>query len=381
MKKSIISKVILLSLLMSGCNFNSQSNDSSTSTNNDVDSSTSLSSTSFSSTSSKDNNKTYKVTFKDGEKIIYETEGKTGDFVDIPDDLVSNDSHIEFKGWEGIDENDYEVGKIEIFEEDLVFYAIWYERFGTDNVYSATKLHSNSEIVLDGEKDEAYDDTSKISINTIIKGETNTNAEAYLMWDDSFFYAFIDVKDSAVFGRDSNYLGEQYMEHYDGVEMWIDLLHDDSLAAPGYESGWGGVYRGEPGPMCEAHYKISAGFTPTLENRFGEGSEACWDGWWSNASNNDGVSAGYSKITETGYTVEYKISAIDEHIPDYLRLKENEQIGVGIKIFDKREKDLDSDDRTVEAPCIIAIEQINGDMNGPKKLSNVNLITNTNETK
>lgn len=377
MKKTIIFKVTLLSLLMSGCTLGNETSskpntNSSTLSNKNVSTSTSIS-------TSEDNNKTYKVTFKDGDQIIYETEGKTGDFVDIPDDLVSNDSHIEFKGWEGIDEYDYEIGKVEIFEQDLVFDAIWYERFGTDNVYNATKLHSNSEIILDGKKDEAYDDTSKISINTIIKGETNTTAEAYLMWNASFFYVFIDVKDDAVFGRDYDYQGEQFMEHYDGVEMWIDLLHDDSLAAPNYESGWGGVYRGEPGPMCEAHYKISAGFTPSSENRFGVGSEACWDGWWSNASNNDGISAGYSKITETGYTVEYKISAIDEHIPDYLRLKENEQIGVGIKIYDKREKDLDSDDRTIEAPSIIALEQINGNMNGPKKLSNVNLITNSNE--
>ena len=76
--------------------------------------------------------------------------------------------------------------------------------------------------------------------------------------------------------------------------------------------------------------------------------------------------------------MEYKICALDSNIPDYLRLKENEQIGVGIKIFDKSSLSGD-EDKAKEAENIIAMEYINGNMTGPKKLSNINLIVNPNE--
>lgn len=370
---------LLISLITSiyGCDSNTSSSNN-LNTNSSSSSSNLNSKVSSATSSSSKSNEIYKVTFKDGEKVIYEYEGKCGDFIDIPEDLVSSDPRMEFKGWEGIDEYDYEIGKIEIFEDDQVFNAIWSERFGTENEYTATKLRSDFSIMLDGEKDEAYNDATKISISTLIKGETDTTAEAYLMWDSSYFYVFVDVKDSTVITRDYSYSGDKAIEHYDSLEIWLDLLHDDSLASPGYKDGWGGVYRGEPGPMCEAHYKINAGFIPVEEKRFGAGSEACWDGWWSNVTKDDGVSAGYSKITDTGYTVEYKICALDSNIPDYLRLKENEQIGVGIKIFDKSSLSGD-EDKAKEAENIIAMEYINGNMTGPKKLSNINLIVNPNE--
>jgi len=379
MNKSTKTIFLLISLMLAGCGENKNSSIS----NNVYISSNSSASSSNSSTSSfqEDNNKTYKVTFKDGEEVIYEAEGKSGEFVEIPDDLVGDDSRYIFKGWEGIDEYDRELGKIEIFEDDQVFNAIWSERFGTETQFTATKRRSSFEINLDGELDDAYNDAAKIPITTITKGETNTTAEAYLMWDESYFYVFVDVKDEFVFSMDKNSTDKQSIEHYDSIELWIDLLHDDSLAIPNYKEGWGGVYRGEPGPMCEAHYKINAGFVPTAEKRFDLGSEACWDGWWSNASNEDGVSAGYSKITEYGYTVEYKINATNENIPDYLRLKENEQIGVGIKIYDKNVADEGVVDKTEEAPNAVAMEYINGNMSGPKKLSNVNLILNSQENK
>ena len=149
MKKSLFSSFILISLLTVGCSNTSTSN-------NSVSNDSSSKSEKVSSSSYKDDNKTYKITFKDNEKIIYEAEGKSGEFVDIPDDPVSDDPQKVFKGCEGIDEYDLALGKVEIFEEDAVYYAIWGEKFGTDNVFSATKLYSNSEILLDGKKDEAY---------------------------------------------------------------------------------------------------------------------------------------------------------------------------------------------------------------------------------
>ena len=376
MKNVKIMLFLSIFLMMTGCE---NINNSSLSNNvNNKGSSSSSNTNNIISTSSKNNNEEiYKVTFKDGSKIIYETEGKSGSFVNIPDDLISDEPRIEFKGGTGIDEYDMKLGKIEIFEEDQVFNAIWSERFGTDKVFNATKLNSQTSIELDGQKDEAYNNATEIPIETVYAGETDTTAKAYLMWDETYLYVFVDVKDKSVFGIDLNYNEEQAIEHYDSLELWIDLLHDDYLAVPGYKEGWGGDYRGEPGPMCEAHYKISAGYTPKEDERFGLGSEACWDGWWSNDSNNDGVSVGYSKITNEGYTVEYKINAANKHIPQNLRLKENEQIGVGIKIFDKNIEDNNESNKKEEAPNQIVIEEINGNMVGPKKLSNVNLVSSS----
>ena len=154
---------LLISLITSiyGCDSNTSSSNN-LNTNSSSSSSNLNSKVSSATSSSSKSNEIYKVTFKDGEKVIYEYEGKCGDFIDIPEDLVSSDPRMEFKGWEGIDEYDYEIGKIEIFEDDQVFNAIWSERFGTENEYTATKLRSDFSIMLDGEKDEAYNDATKI---------------------------------------------------------------------------------------------------------------------------------------------------------------------------------------------------------------------------
>lgn len=379
MKNKIKLISLLTFFLFTGCNQTINSSSSKLSSFEEISNTNEeLSSTIISTNTSSTNvEEKHKVIFKDGDKIICEVEGKYGEFVDIPDDLVNEDPRYTFEGWEGLDEYDYELGKVEIFEDDQIFTAKWYEQFGTSNEFSATKIKEDTEIVLDGELDDCYNSATMIPISTLVKGETNTSAEAYLMWDESFFYIFINVIDENVNGFDPLYNQKQVIEFYDSIQIWIDLLHNDSLAIPGYKDGWGGVYRGEPGPMCEALYKISAGFTPTEENRFGPGSEACWDGWLSNASNDDGITAGCSKITKTGYSVEYKILVTDNNIPEELRLKEGNQIGVGIKIYDNN--GLSNSNREKEADNIIAMEYINGNMVSPKKLSNINLVTTTSD--
>ena len=318
-------------------------------------------------------NEKYTIAFFNNNKLVYSIEAKAGDFIDLPDESLLfsdprySDSRYTFVGWEGIDDADFAAGKVEVFCQNAFYHAKWEERFGTDKIYSITKVPSSKNIVVDGILDDTYLTTEKINVNTVTAGDTNTTANLYFMFDENYFYLFADVKDSTVFTRDYNYTEEQWIEHNDAIEFWIDLLHNDSKQTPNWTGGWGGDYRGEPGPMCEAHFKINAGYDPEVHGRFGAGSEAVWDGWWSNACNDDGVSFGISKINDEGYTVEYMISLSDTNIPDYLRMNVGQEIGIGVKIYDKKDS---GGNKNVPASNVISLESINHDMSGPKKLSN-----------
>lgn len=315
----------------------------------------------------------YTIAFFNNNQLISMTEAKVGEFVDIPAEtsLVSDpryfDSRYTFAGWEGIDDSDFKAGKVEVFSHNAFYHAKWEEQFGTNNKFSVTEVPTSKTIVVDGVLDETYLSAEAVIVNKVTAGSTDTTATMYFMFDDEFFYIFADVKDSTVFTRDYGYSGEQWIEHNDAIEIWIDLLHDDSLKTPIWTGGWGGSYRGEPGPMCEAHFKINAGYNPDEHGRFGAGSEAIWDGWWSNACNDDNVSYGISKITSTGYTVEYKIDLTNNYIPDYLRMNDGQEIGIGVKIWDKKEA---GGNKNSPATNAITLESINHDMSGPKKLSN-----------
>lgn len=315
----------------------------------------------------------YIIAFLNNNQVVAMKEAKPGEFVDIPDESLLfsdprySDPRYSFVGWEGIDDLDLASGKVEVFHQDVLYHAKWYEHFGTEKKFSVTEVPSAKDIVTDGVLDDAYLSAEAVTINTVTAGSTDTTATMYFMFDDEYLYIFADVKDSTVFTRDYEYTEEQWIEHNDAIEFWIDLLHDDSNASPTWNGGWGGSYRGEPGPMCEAHFKINAGYNPEEHGRFGAGSEAIWDGWWSNACNQDEVSFGISKVTDYGYTVEYRISLADTHIPDYLRMNDGQEIGIGVKIYDKKEA---AGNKNTEAPNVITLESINHDMSGPKKLSN-----------
>lgn len=362
-RKKNISVLVLILILISMCLVSCDSNDTATDENNNNQ-----------DTPIKPiEDEKYTIAFFNNNQLVSMTEAKVGEFVDIPDvSLLSNDpryqdARYEFAGWEGIDDIDFALGKVEVFHQDAFYNAKWIELFGTQNKFSITEVPSSNTIVADGILDDTYSFTEGIEVSTVTAGETNTTATVYFMFDDEFLYIFADVIDTYIFPRDYSYTEEQWIEHNDTFEIWIDLLHNDSKASPSWTGGWGGEYRGEPGPMCEAHFKINAGYNPEEHGRFGAGSEAIWDGWWSNACNDDNLSYGISKITETGYTVEYKISLTDTHIPDYLRLNDGQEIGIGIKIYDKQK---DEGSKNTPASNIITLESINHDMSGPKKLSN-----------
>ena len=84
---------------------------------------------------------------------------------------------------------------------------------------------------------------------------------------------------------------------------------------------------------------------------------------------------GVSKIIDTGYTVEYRISLTDPHIPQNLKMNNNQEIGIGIKIYDKQEI---GGDKNSPAVNVVTLESINHDMIGPKKLSNF-IVRSNNE--
>lgn len=354
-KKAFINMILLSTICLISCDNNSITNSS----YNDISSP---------NLSEKVEIEKHTIAFFSNNQLIYSEVKEVGGFVNIPDSsLLSSDSRYKFVGWEGIDEEDLSNGKVEVFQQDAFYHAIWVEQFGTENKYSITKVSSGDSIITDGILDDAYLSTEAIVANTVTSGETNTTATLYFMFDDNYFYFFADVKDSSVFPRDYNYSGEQWIEHNDSIEFWIDLLHNESLKTPSWTGGWGGSYRGEPGPMCEGHFKINAGYNAKEQGRFSAGSEAIWDGWWSNACNEDDLSFGTSIITSTGYSVEYRISLMDEHIPSNLKMNINQEIGIGVKIYDKKEE---SENKNNASNNVITLEAINHDMSGPKKLSN-----------
>ena len=319
-------------------------------------------------------NEKYTIAFFNNNQLISMTEAEVGSFVNIPDESLLfsdpryNDSRYTFMGWEGIDDADFNAGKVEVFYQNAFYHAKWYEHFGTEQKFSITQVPLAKTIEVDGILDETYAITEAVIVDKVTSGETDTKATMYFMFDNNYLYIFADVLDSTVFTRDYSYSGEQWIEHNDAIEFWIDLLHTDKYISPTWQGGWGGSYRGEPGPMCEAHFKINAGYNPVEHGNFGAGSEAIWDGWWSNACNDDGVSYGVSKITDTGYTIEYRIDLTKSEIPNNLRMNEGQEIGIGIKIYDKKEATAGNKNNSTNN--VITLEPINHDMSGPKKLSN-----------
>ena len=367
MKKKIFTNILLLIITLAGLCMTSCAADDKNPINNENNPSTEP------PHNEPIENEKYIIAFLSNDQLISMTEAEVGTFVDLPNEsLLSidprySDPRYSFVGWEGIDDSDFAAGKIEVFHQDVFYNAKWYEHFGTENKFSITEVPSSKTIVTDGVLDDTYLSAEAVTIDTVTAGSTDTTATMYFMFDDNYLYIFADVKDKAVFTRDYEYSGEQWIEHNDAIEFWIDLLHNDNKISPAWSGGWGGSYRGEPGPMCEGHFKINAGYNPEEHGRFGAGSEAIWDGWWSNACNQDEVSFGISKVTNDGYTVEYRISLADTHIPDYLRMNDGQEIGIGVKIYDKKEA---GGNKNTEAPNVITLESINHDMSGPKKLSN-----------
>lgn len=306
---------------------------------------------------------TYTITFVSEGNIVKTYENVSfGTYVEIPEVTHSSERYY-LDSWSGIDEEDFKLGKVMAYESDATYFAKWVERFGTENVYESMQRKFDNEIVVDGLKDEAYEQATAIPISNVSYGQSDTSANAYIMWDESYLYFLLEVNDSTYTPYTSGNISD-----FDVVSIYFDLLHDDYLAVENYSTGWGQPYRGEPGPMCEAMFKIAAGVNyPQGESRYGNGSEFGFNGWLSNAAKESGVTVGTTCTTETGYNVEYRIDCTNTKIPTNLRLHKEQEIGIGINIYDR-------DGNTTN---IISLEEVNKDMDiSPKKLSNFKLIPN-----
>ena len=230
----------------------------------------------------------------------------------------------------------------------------------TNLAYTATKITSGLG-VADGVKDDAYNSATVIPVSVVTHDNGNSNpatAEMYLLWDDSYLYVFADVKDL----KHYSYQQGTWLEHRDAFELMIDLYHE----ADYWLGGYGGEYRnewyGSGAHMCEGLYKIAAGVGKASVDSTVQGS--CW--MWDDQKNNGSY---YSMVTETGYTVEMKIS-VGKDANTYLQA--GREIGLGAKIYDKYFDDSNSSVTTLEAKNDRQTE-------GPRYLSNIVLVEG-NET-
>ena len=215
--------------------------------------------------------------------------------------------------------------------------------------FTASKISNEAQITADGVKDDIYNVSNSISINNITWRNENENpatAKMNLLWNTSFLYVFMEVKDDIHYG----YQEGTWLEHRDAVEMILDLYHNTS-----YEGGYGGDYRGDK--MCEGYYKIAAGVGQAAVDTTVQGTHWLWDDQKNNCS--------FASLkTETGYTVEYKI-ALGKDALEYMVI--GREIGIGVKLYDK-----DADDKN---GAVTTLQTKNdGQHNGPKYLSSVKLV-------
>ena len=225
----------------------------------------------------------------------------------------------------------------------------------TKLAYTATKITSGLG-TADGVKDEAYNSSKPILVSAVTHDNGNLNpatANMYLLWDASYLYIFAEVNDS----KHYEYKSDTWLEHRDAFEVMLDLYHK----ADYWLGGYGGEYRdewyGSGAKMCEGLYKIAAGVENATVDTTIQGT--CW--MWDDQKNNGSY---YSKLTDTGYTVEMKIS-VGKDASRYLQT--GREIGLGVKIYDKYVDEANSSVTTLEA-------KNDQQTDGPRYLSNIVLV-------
>lgn len=316
---------------------------------------------------------TYDVIFKDGDTVIKDYLDQTpGTYVDVPQ--LEGKERYELTGWTGLSDKAFKEHKVRVYESDQTYSTIWVEQFGTDNVYTATSLTSTSSITVDGTKDDAYGDATKIDIAS---SNCAAKAEAYVTYDTNNLYVFVEVEDSTKHGFKQS---GQNINSCDSLTLFLDLMHDDSLATTPYNGGWGENYRGASA-MVEGVFNICRGFEASEEKRFDKdgGSDFAELGWLSNAAKEDGcTTVGTTHETEKGYNVEYRIDLTNSNVPNEYKPKAGNKFGLGIVLYDQTTDEYNTGD-AVSSRC--GIEELNllAFDGGPKKLSNFEYKQNSKE--
>lgn len=178
------------------------------------------------------------------------------------------------------------------------------EGFGSDVVYEAVKLVEGEEYIeVDGFKDDVWDSAYEIESFVVTeKAENNRNTRivASYMWDDENLYVWAEIYDSTYTLSWDN--GKDWAAWGDYCELYVDTLHNSSLAEDGWDGTDGPDYRGknpnsgtwpdgsEYEDCCFGQFKISAGFNQTLDRtdpdtKYGRGGAVQWQQWtWLSAA-------------------------------------------------------------------------------------------------
>lgn len=173
------------------------------------------------------------------------------------------------------------------------------QNFGR-NIYEAKKLAENQTITVDGTKDAAYGEEATMIIDTISlrenNGEPDNTGKAWIRWDDSNLYVYVEVLDDDV---STEQRGDSH--NNDSVELWLSTCR----TLPQNTTGWGfGDYD------ClrpSADWCGEGGWRVQACNAALTGSHWMYD--WADGVPRE-VAAGKLMDGETqiGYTVEYKIA-------------------------------------------------------------------------
>lgn len=194
------------------------------------------------------------------------------------------------------------------------------------NIFNA--LYTNETISIDGDKDDKYKETEEIDVSyqAAYGKTTSVSAKVYLLWDNTFLYAFYEVTDSSVDTTSySDDIGA-YHEN-DCCELWISTCR--TLPTQFETWGWDATNnrgnRGNPNYCGEGGFKVRAGQTHITG-----GQEWMYD---MDRFVTHTSSATYKKTT-IGYNCEFKIDLLDFNNTKYCANKENQIIDIGILVSD-----------------------------------------------
>jgi hypothetical protein len=200
----------------------------------------------------------------------------------------------------GLTTNDYIDLNFEITnkEETSTIETVVYCKANSANVdparklFTAKKTTAGADIGIDGVKDDVYDNASKINVNYKSleeNGSPDATAEAYILWDDSYLYVFVEVKDEDV----NLYNNDVHPEQNDSVELWISTCQ----SFPGPETSWGNSNRPYNEYCGEGVFRMKAGSPDNELTGF----------HWMFDDKDNVYRYASSSLTSIGYTIEYKI--------------------------------------------------------------------------